>query len=238
MEPREIEITSRRSKKLALLCLVINGLESLVGGYGCTDIRASIEGSKIHICYRDCQEEIDNGYELDEAVDYGLISSYSINKCGEGLKLQTLYNRALDQLVRFTTSYLSTYALRTMVEGVEYMVLVLRNGRALLLRGTKNRVIIPGVKALVSAHTHPQGCIPSPHDIRSFINMLLEGGFGSGIISNECKLFIVRSGPFLEEDYVALSKFRGILSSRDISKIRNIISRGIIGKNLKIFLIT
>ncbi len=234
---KEVEITSWRTKKIALLTLVINALESFAGGFGCKDLRYSIRESGVRICYSACEEEVDEGYELDDAVNYGLIKEYSIRKCNEGNKHRKIYEEASNLFIKAVTSYLSTYVARTQAIGIEYMFLVLRNGRGFILEGEKNRVVIPGIKSVASAHTHPEWCLPSPHDVRSWINLLLEGGFGAGIVSPKCRFFLVKTGPFTEEDYIEISRFRGKLSSKDFKKIDEALRAGKIGENLRIYLI-
>ena len=235
--PNELEVTSNKTRRIALLALIINGIESLIGGYGCRRVRARITDDELTICYSFCDEEPEEGYELDEALNHGLLSSYTLDRCNEGVKLRKLYEEIANELIKTSSSLLSSYALRTKVEGIEYMLVIFRNGLALLLRGEKNKVVIPAVKAVASVHTHPSGCIPSPHDVRSLINNLLEGGAGGGVISTDCKLFILRSGPFTEDDYLAISRFRRDLSSRNIELLKQRFSEGSISQNLRIYLL-
>jgi len=236
-EPRELEVTSRKTKRIALLTLIINGIESLIGGYGCREVKAVLNNDEVTICYRFCDEEPEEGYELDEALNHGLLSSYTVDQCDEGIELRKLYDYVANELIKASSSILSSFALRTSVEGIEYMLVIFRDGLALLLRGERNKVVIPAVKAVASVHTHPEGCIPSPHDIRSLINNFLDGGIGGGIISTDCKLFILRSGPFTENDYLAISKFRKELSSRDIDALKQRFSEGSISQNLRIYIL-
>ncbi len=233
----EFEVTSAKTRKLAMLNLMINALETLAGVWGCRDLKVALEDDEALICYRSCEEPPEGGYELDEAVDRGLLRHYSITSCDRGEELQRLYKKASDLFIRLATSHLTSPAVRTRAEGIEYMFIILRDGRALELEGDVNKVIIPNVKAVASAHTHPYGCMPSPHDIRTLINLLLDGGLGGGIISLDCKLFILREGPFLEEDYIALSRLRSALSSRNAKELKDFLSHGKVGKNIRVYLI-
>ena len=235
--PKELEVTSRKTKRIALLALIINGIESLVGGYGCRGVRAKLNNDELTVCYRACDEEPEEGYELDEALNYGLLSSYTLDECDEGITLGKLYYNVANELIRTSASILSSFALRTRAEGIEYMLVIFRDGLALLLRGERNKVVIPAVKAVASVHTHPEGCVPSPHDIRSLINNFLEGGIGGGIISTDCKLFILRSGPFTEDDYLAISRFRKELGARNINFLKQRFAEGTISQNLRIFIL-
>lgn len=236
--PRELEVTSRRTRRIALLTLIINGIESIIGGYGCEGVRVRLLNNELTLCYSSCDERPNEGYELDEALDYGLLSGYTLSRCGEGVRLSRLYDEVADELIKTSTSILSSYSLRTKIEGTEYMLIIFRSGLALLLRGEKNKVVIPAVKAVASVHTHPYGCVPSPHDVRSLINDLLEGGIGGGIISTDCRLFILRSGPFTEEDYISISRFRKDLSSQDIEALKLKFAEGAVSQNLKIYVLS
>ncbi|MCD6324370.1 MAG: hypothetical protein J7L55_04600 [Desulfurococcales archaeon] len=235
---KEFEVTSERTRRLALLTLVIDALESFAGGFGCRGLRYSIIGGEVKICYSECDEEVDQGYELEDAVNAGLIESYSIERCSEGAKFSKIYEEAADLLIKVSTSYLSSYVVRTQLTGTEYMFIVLRDGRAILLEGERNKVIVPRIKYIASAHTHPEWCIPSPHDVRSWINQFLDGGLGAGIVAPKCRFFIIKSGPFTEDDYVEISRFRVKLSSRDTEGINEVIRNGRIGSNLRVYLIT
>ncbi len=237
------EVTSSRTRRIALLNLVINGFESIIGEYGCRDLRALLPevNGVLEIHYSGCEETPEEGFELDAAVEYGLIEDYRFSESYsglEGLSISDLYREAAELVRKEVTSTLSPYALRCALTNVEYMLVILQNGSAAILEGERNKVSIPLTKASVTAHTHPRGCIPSPHDIRSLINLLFEGGLGSAIISTECGLLMIRKGPFTEDDLIALSKMRDSLSGKDLNELRNLLSSGVVGRNIMIKLIT
>ena len=235
--PREFEVTSPWTLKLATLNLVINGMESIIGEWGCNGLRAVIDAYGVTICYEWCDGTPDQGFELDEAKEHGLIREYSIKRCTRGTPLSELYTLASSLFIRESSLMLSTYALRTRVEGTEFMLVVLQNGRAAILMGERNKVVIPQIKASVSAHTHPRGCTPSPHDIKSLVNLLFDGGLGAGIVSTDCSLYIVREGPFTENDLISLNHLRDDLSAKDVDMVREVFKRGTIGDNLRIHIV-
>ncbi len=240
---REIEVTSTWSLKLALYNHLINGLESVMAEYGCGSVSAVLPEiiephgfSEVIICYSGCSEVPYEGFELDNITRYKLASDYVFKHCHEGWSLNELYSQALDLFLRNIPSFLRSYSIRTALEGIEYMLIVLQNGRAVLLEGEKNKVVIPSVKAVASAHTHPKNCIPSPHDIRSLTNILLEGGLGASIVSPNCILTIFRKGPFTEDDYLALVSFIKNLRKNSLNELGQLLARGILSKNLRIMM--
>ncbi|MCD6428407.1 MAG: hypothetical protein J7L12_02180 [Desulfurococcales archaeon] len=240
---REVEVTSTWSLKLALYNHLINGLESVIAEYECTDVSVvlpeSYESQKLSeliVCYTGCSEAPYEGFELDNIVRYELADRYEFKQCYEGLRLSELYSQALDLYLRNVPSYLRSYSIRTALEGIEYMLVVLQNGRAVLLEGERNKIVIPSVKTVASAHTHPKNCIPSPHDIRSLTNILLDGGLGASIISPNCILTIFRNGPFTEDDYLALTSLIKNLRRNPIDELGQLLARGVLGKNLRIMM--
>jgi len=233
------EVTSSRTKEIALLNLVINGIESVIAEYGCEFIGVELPeapGGELIVYYSDCEELPEEGFELDQAVEYGLIREYEFTPGKDGKKLQELYRRVRELIVKEVTSTLAPYTLKCALTEVEYMLVILQNGSAALLEGERDRVVIPNVKASLSAHTHPRGCTPSPHDLKSLINLLFEGGLGSAIISTECGLLIVRDGPFTEDDLLALSRLRDSLSGRDVEPLKKALREGRVGPNLMVAL--
>jgi len=238
----EFEVTSSWTELLALINYLVNGLESITAEYECTkvglditeDISEVLRGTA-RICYVGCNERPSEGFEISEAVKAGLLRSYVFSYCEPTFRLPDLYSEVA-KLFSNAVSYLRPYALRTRLEGIEYMLIVLSDGRAFILEGGRRRVSIPYLKTVISSHTHPHGCIPSPHDVRSLIHVLLDGGFGIGIVSMECALGLLRLGPFTEEDYIALTKFRSALSRRDSNAISEVINSRSIGKSVRVIL--
>ena len=235
------EVTSSRTREIALLNLVINGAESIIAEYGCASVGVELPespGSELIMYCSGCEEFPEEGFELDQAVEYGLIEEYEFVPGKGGRGLRELYGRARELIVKEVTSILAPYTLKCALTEVEYMLVILQNGSAALLEGERDRVVIPNVKASVSAHTHPRGCAPSPHDLKSLINLLFEGGLGSAVISTECGLLIVRDGPFTEDDLLALSKLRDSLSGRDVEPLKEALREGRVGPNLMVTLIS
>jgi len=243
MGRKEVEVTSTWSLRLALYNHLINGLESIIAEYECESISVVLPEvmqskgfSNIVVCYGRCRETPYEGFEINNAVRYGLAEEYMFKHCYDGWSLNKLYSQSLNLFLRNVPSFLRSYSIRTALEGIEYMLVVLQNGRAVLLEGEKNKVVIPSVKAVVSAHTHPRNCIPSPHDIRSLTNILLEGGLGASIVSPNCVFTIFRKGPFTENDYLALASFTRNLRKSTLNELGQLLARGTLSRNLRVMM--
>jgi len=239
MPHEEVEITSTWSLKLAFYNHLINGLESIIAEYGCSDVGVTLLDTELPslefvVCYSNCDEVPHEGFELNNILEYGLAKEYTFRYCREGLHLNDLYSKALDLYLSNVLSYLHPYSIRTAIEGIEYMLLVLKNGRAVLIEGEKDKVIVPSIKLVASAHTHPKNCIPSPHDLRSIINILLEGGLGASVVSPNCTLTIFRNGPFTEDDLIAITTFMRKLRKSTANDIASFLTKNTLGRNLKV----
>jgi hypothetical protein len=222
---------------LALMNLLINGAESLIAEYGCRRIGYNLSKpeeimqDELEVTYINCEEMPKDGFEIDYAVNVGLLKKYTFVNSAEGINYTQIYDWALRVFERDIMGYLKSYSFKTAMKSIEYMIIVLTNGNAVLLKGEVNKVVIPSVKASVTAHTHPHGCLPSPQDIRSLTHILLEGGLGGGISSPQCNFVIFRRGPFTEKDYESMIRFRDILATNPES-IKSYIMNGFIGTNL------
>jgi hypothetical protein len=239
MERFSAEITSSSSKALALLGLFIAGLEAVIAEYGCA--RAGVSayprdalGTTVRIHCVGGEGPIDQLFDFEEAIKSGLIEGVEVSSEPPPVSLHSLYSTVPKEIGKYAASALSSYALRTALEGVEYMVVVLRNGRAALLEGEVEKVRIPYLRHVADAHTHPRWCFPSAPDIESLMNLLLDSGLGSAIVSPECTLVMAREGPFTEEDYLALAELRNSVRGGDYDPLKEAVSVGRVGENVTI----
>lgn len=208
----EVELTSNTSKALALANILINGVESLIFDCNCSDAYIDVEfssledllGSDINVNLSGCEYRPDEYFELDDLIDYGLVSSVNVSLGSSGINYRVLYDEAIKTVLRWAIPYMRLESLKTKESGVEYMLVVLRDGRAEVLEGEVDRVVIPEVDAVVTVHTHSTLCTPSTTDMKSLTNLLINGGLGFGVVSPVCYLLIFRVGPFTEEDLITL----------------------------------
>lgn len=208
----EVEVTSNTSKALALANILVNGIESLIFDCSCSDAYIDVEfssledllGSDINVNLSDCEYRPDKYFELDDLVDYGLVNSVNVSLGSSGTNYKVLYDEAIKTTLKWAIPYMKLTSLKTRRSGIEYMLIVLRDGKAEVLEGEVDRVVIPEVNAVVTVHTHSTLCIPSTTDMKSLTNLLIDGGLGFGIVSPTCYLLIFRVGPFTEEDLITL----------------------------------
>lgn len=237
MERFGMEITDSSSKALTLLGLFVAGLEAVIAEYGCSLAGVSAYprealGSIVKVHCVGGEGPLDHLFDFEEAVEAGLIEGLETSREPPPVSLQSLYSRIPREVGGYAASTLSSYAARTALEGVEYMIVVLRNGRAALLEGEVEKVRIPYLRHVADAHTHPRWCFPSAPDIESLMNLLLDSGLGSGIVSPECTLVMARDGPFTEDDYIALAELRNRIRGGDYDALKEVISVGRVGKNV------
>jgi len=237
MERFGAEITDSSSRALALLGLFVAGLEAVIAEYGCSSAGVSAYprealGSVVRVHCVGGEGPMDQLFDFEEAVEAGLIEDAVPSREPPPVTLRALYARIPREVGRYASSALSSYASRTAFEGIEYMVVVLRNGRAALLEGEVEKVRIPYVRHVADAHTHPRWCFPSAPDIESLTNLLLDSGLGSAIVSPECTLVMARDGPFTEDDYLALAELRNSIRGRDYEPLKEALSRGRAGENV------
>ncbi len=237
MERFGAEVTDSSSRALALLGLFVSGLEAVIAEYGCSLAGVSAYprealGSVVRVHCVGSEGSMDQLFDFEEAVEVGLIEDAVPSRDPPPISLQSLYSRIPNEVGRYAASVLSSYTSRTAFEGVEYMVVVLRNGRAALLEGEVEKVRIPYVRHVADAHTHPRWCFPSGADIESLKNLLLDSGLGSAIVSPECTLVMARDGPFTEDDYIALAELRNSIRGRDYESLKEAISLRRIGRSV------
>lgn len=211
---REVELTSNTSRSLALANNLVNGIESLIEDCLCSNAYILNEFASLHdligegveVGLSGCSYTPDNLFELNDLVTNGLVRDVRVrtNTLGSGINYHVLYELALNTVLDSVIPYMMSISLKTAVTEIEYMYIVLRDGRALLLEGDFNKIVIPNVNATLTIHTHRHACLPSRNDLKSISDLFIQGGLGSGITSPTCYFAIFRTGYFTEDDYIML----------------------------------
>ena len=232
------EITERWTISVAQTYYVESGVYELVEDYGCTDPRVTIErgfkGDLIRYCCDGLKELPCKLLTLEEAKENEVIDDYRVEACRNGRTLSELLINTGALATRETIDILLPYSAWTHQSGVEYLFVLRSNGKGYLIEGEESRVYTPLNDILVSAHTHPDNCILSPHDVRLLKNILMNRGFGGGVIAQDCYFTVLRVGPFLEEDMMELIGFGNALRKLRVDEINNYLRQGYIGTNLRI----
>jgi len=236
-----VEVDERWTHLIAVFYYVEGALYELVEDFGCVNprmrVRNDASASFIEYCCEKISEKPGELVSLEEGKENEVISGYeySDDTCSMGEDPYTLLNKkVVKEVLSKSIELLTPYTHITSQTGIEYLLTVLSNGRGYLIEGEENKIVVPMSKALFSLHTHPNNCLLSPHDVRSLSNTLMYRGIGGGVISRDCYLVLIRSGPFTEEDLMNLVKFREALRRMRIDELNDYIGRGSVGTNLRI----
>ncbi len=125
---------------------------------------------------------------------------------GGGRRLVDLYRRAVRAVVRHDGLKVRRLARETGGNGVEFLLLYLRSGELAVLEGDVERVQVPHVAtAAGSIHTHPHGaCGLSWADIRTGLDILVDGGIFEAAATEACVFAMWRRGLVSEDDYLEI----------------------------------
>jgi len=125
-----------------------------------------------------------------------------------GVTASSLYDMLPRAVLRIDGHIFKHLAFETSRNGVEFMAIYVRDGRVAFFEGEHYRVSLPFVKSLASIHTHPEGaCSLSIPDIRSGLDLLVEGGFFEAAATPSCAAVMYRVGLVSEDDYIALKEY-------------------------------
>ncbi|OYT40351.1 MAG: hypothetical protein B6U89_02445 [Desulfurococcales archaeon ex4484_58] len=230
MEKPHTVFRNHYSERIGFLCRTINLLEDIYEDSECRDLYVSMEQLESN---RVVIEPIDCRYEVEESIDV-FNKYYDIEEIEVGVgdtSFYSLYEYVIDYY-RNTLHYkMLEYSGKTRNSGFEYYMGVLFDGSAFIVEGWSNRVVIPGVKQCLSAHTHPSPYpIPSRIDLRSISRQLVDRGLAHIIVAYSSSLVIYRVKPLTINDLELLKEIEGldppevlrIISKTDSIRIRYI----------------
>lgn len=240
MSKQFVEISEKWTSLIAMFYYVEGALYELVEDYECLNPKVRIEYGAGTPVVEYCCEKIakipSELVSLEEGKEDNVVTEYrySNEACGRGEELYSLLNKITSHVLVKSIEMMTPYTYTTIHSGIEYLLVVLSNGKGYLIEGEENRIAVPMSRALFSLHTHPDNCILSPHDVRSLSNTLMYRGIGGGVVSRDCYLIIVRSGPFTEEDLMELIRFKDALRKMRINDLNRYLERSFVGTNLRI----
>jgi hypothetical protein len=236
-----VEIDEGWTHLIATFYYVEGALYELIEDFECVNPKVRVRGEpaapSVEYCCVKIGEKPEELMSLEEGVENEVIASYEYgdDACSVGEDPYTLLNeKIVKEVLSRSIGLLTPYTYITNQTGVEYLLAVLNNGKGYLIEGEENKITVPMGRTLFSLHTHPNNCLPSPHDVRSLSNTLMYRGIGGGVISRDCYLVLVRSGPFTEEDLMGLIRFRDALRRMRVDELNEYIGRGAVGTNLHI----
>ncbi|MEM0373528.1 MAG: hypothetical protein QXO96_03120, partial [Sulfolobales archaeon] len=123
------------------------------------------------------------------------------------LSYRYLYSYTANLFIEFIRKYMLEFANNTINTGIEYLLILLRDGKFLILEGDENKVQIPFPDGLATVHTHPGICLFSEKDLETADYLFSRGYFIIGVMNNTCISIIYRNGVYTLEDKEMLIKF-------------------------------
>lgn len=209
------ERITERSRKAVSLYDAIEAIEYIVEELGCSEPHlSSIEDlykEVLEIRVKECSEDEQYESQLVKEIEGSIGKRVRIVKgsIGYGPGIEDLYKELVKMIKRDIVEILRPLAVETALRGgVEYISILLRDARWVVLEGEKHRVRIPWIdNAIAVSHTHPPAsCIPSRPDIESCIELLSSGGVLCSIVSTGCLFTLYLDGPLGEDDYEHLMR--------------------------------
>ncbi|MEO3993808.1 MAG: hypothetical protein QN229_05865 [Desulfurococcaceae archaeon TW002] len=240
MSKQFVEISEKWTSLVAMFYYVEGALYELVEDYECLNPKVRIEyGTRAPVIEYCCEKIVEIPNELvslEEGKENNVMTEYRYNSeaCERGEELYSILNKITNHVLVRSIELMTPYTYATIHSGIEYLLIVLSNGKGFLIEGEENKVAVPMSRALFSLHTHPSNCLLSPHDVRSLSNTLVYRGIGGGVVSKDCYLILVRSGPFTEEDLMELMRFKDALRKIRINDLNRYLERGFVSTNLRI----
>ncbi len=126
-----------------------------------------------------------------------------------GLGIEELYRYIASLVKESSSEILKRYAYLTQSRrGIEYLLLILSNGKGVVLEGEYHKVEIPYVRNIVATvHTHPSGyCIPSRQDVETCLLHMGDGGLLCGVVTVSCDFYIYLTNVLDEDSFRSMMK--------------------------------
>lgn len=209
------ERITERSRKAVSIYDAIEAIEYIVEELRCSEPHlSSIEDlyrGVLEIRVMECSEDERYESQLVREIEGSMGMRVRIVKgsIGYGPGIEDLYRELAGLVKRDILEIVRPLAIETALKGgVEYISILLRDARWVVLEGEKHRVRMPWIdNAIAVSHTHPPvGCVPSRPDIESCIELLSSGGVLCSIVSTGCLFTLYLEGPFGEDDYEHLMR--------------------------------
>jgi len=138
------------------------------------------------------------------------------------LSYKKLYSYAANLFVEFAKKYMFEFANITVRNSIEYLLILLDDGRFLIIEGEEDKIEIPFPNGLATIHTHPGICLFSYKDLETADNLFSRGYFIIGVMNNSCISIIYRNGVYTLEDKMNLINFyKNLRKIKDLDKYLN-----------------
>ena len=165
-------IENNHTVRIAFLARTINFLEDVLEDAECEEVLINSDNIQDNVL---TVEGVNCKYDLLESIPVFSEKHNVTATLGRGdTSLKNLYEEVINYY-RETLHYkMKEYAAKTINTRREYYLGILFNGKAFLLEGEQNKVLLPRIPQCFSAHTHPSNLsIPSKQDLKTIIQLLV-----------------------------------------------------------------
>ncbi len=194
-----------QGKIISGICTLIEAAEDSWIETGIEEITVDPESMTVYLpgelVGRDVVEKLQKKYEEKKVLfEYG-----------EGpLHYRDLYTYLKEKTASLLSTYITELLERTYSLGKEHALLLLPDGKIVLLEGERGKISLPEIKACVFLHTHPSYlCLPSKTDVRQAASFFMNGGYINIIVSRRCMFSFYKTWMLGEEDILALRELEG-----------------------------
>jgi hypothetical protein len=161
---------------------------------------------------------------------------------GEGeVHYRDYYEILRDLSIEKLSPFIKQLLDRTRRHGVEHALLLLEDGKILLLEGEREHVTLPEIRCFIFIHTHPSPiCFPSKQDIRQAATFFMNNGFLNAIASSQCLFILYRKWLLGEDDILVLKDLESRINSiykksrNPMLEFSNLLKKTYIGINVSI----
>ncbi len=210
-------IKNNYTEKIAFLARTINFLEDILEDAECEEVLINSHELENYTVVVD---GIKCNYDLLESINIFSEKHNVYATIGRGdTNLRTLYEEIIDYY-RETLHYkMKEYSTKTIATRHEYYLGILFDGKAFLIEGEEDKVLLPRIPQCLSAHTHPSNIpIPSKQDLKTITQLFTDRGIGHIIETIGASLAIYRVAPITIDD---LEVFKQLENTNDIIKALN-----------------
>ncbi len=155
-----------------------------------------------------------------------------------GYHYKDLYNLVRERFLNTYISLIKTLVNKSLIKQREYAMIILREGKLILLEGEEERITLPEIPSCIFLHTHPgPWCFPSKKDVEQTTSFFMNGGLLNVIAAEKCLLTMARTWLLGEEDVLALKELERKINSiykrsRDpLWEIKNLLKNTVIEAN-------
>ncbi len=187
---------------IGFLSRLVNFLEDIIDDSECEDVYVWFNmddplSENIFV------EGVNCLYDIEESINvfspnYNLVA---VKGRGE-YSLSELYNMVIDKYKSRLHYIMKDLAGKSFITRREYYLGILFNGKAFLIEGERDKVLLPGnIPQCFSAHTHPsQIPVPSRADLKTINRLFVDRGIGHAIETVGTSMVIYRVSPITLND--------------------------------------